>query len=215
MVILSHNGFRVLFDEIAYVYFIWKIYLYFSIGNGQTREPALCQLYRHTFVSYVLIPAKAGAQTGTPRDALAPYPWYRSLRWCLAEGYRNGDQRRPMGPCDLEKTFWQPQTLPWPTSLILTWGQIFRGKCSIRSADNDGAAASNTTAAAAAGKIISSEYVINASDVLVSAGFSLSAHEPRSQLATTCSLVFTGLLVRLLWSADPGNWSCEHLPCNV
>jgi len=27
-----------------------KIYLYFSIGNGQLREPALCQLYRHTFV---------------------------------------------------------------------------------------------------------------------------------------------------------------------
>jgi len=27
-----------------------KIYLYFSIGNGQPREPALCQLYRHTFV---------------------------------------------------------------------------------------------------------------------------------------------------------------------
>ena len=30
--------------------FIWKIYLYFSAGNGQRREPALCQLYRHTFV---------------------------------------------------------------------------------------------------------------------------------------------------------------------
>jgi len=25
-----------------------NIYLYFSIGNGQPREPALCQLYRHT-----------------------------------------------------------------------------------------------------------------------------------------------------------------------
>jgi len=29
-----------------------KIYLHFSIGNGQPREPsALCQLYRHTFVT--------------------------------------------------------------------------------------------------------------------------------------------------------------------
>ena len=28
------------------------MYLYFSIGNGQPREPALCQLYRHTFVPY-------------------------------------------------------------------------------------------------------------------------------------------------------------------
>jgi len=29
-----------------------KIYLYFSIVNGQPVEPALCQLYRHTFVPY-------------------------------------------------------------------------------------------------------------------------------------------------------------------
>ena len=29
-----------------------KIYLYFSTGNAQPREPALCQLYRHTFVLY-------------------------------------------------------------------------------------------------------------------------------------------------------------------
>ena len=26
--------------------------MYFSIGNGQPVEPALCQLYRHTFVPY-------------------------------------------------------------------------------------------------------------------------------------------------------------------
>ena len=32
------------------VYFIWKTYIYFSSGNGQSREPAPCQLYRHTFV---------------------------------------------------------------------------------------------------------------------------------------------------------------------
>ena len=41
------------FDKIASVYFIGKIYLYFSIGNGQPREPALCRLYRHTFVPYI------------------------------------------------------------------------------------------------------------------------------------------------------------------
>jgi len=29
-----------------------KIYLYFSIGNGQPTEPALCQLYRRTLVQY-------------------------------------------------------------------------------------------------------------------------------------------------------------------
>ena len=26
--------------------------LYFSTGTGQPREPALCQLYRHTFIPY-------------------------------------------------------------------------------------------------------------------------------------------------------------------
>jgi len=34
------------------IFYFWKIYLYFSIGNGQPMEPALCQLYRHTFVPY-------------------------------------------------------------------------------------------------------------------------------------------------------------------
>ena len=36
--------------KIVSVCFIWKICLYFSIGNCQPRKPALCQLYRHTFV---------------------------------------------------------------------------------------------------------------------------------------------------------------------
>ena len=53
MVFSNHNTFRVLFDKIASVYFIWKkIYLHFSTGNGQRSEPALCQLYRHTFVPH-------------------------------------------------------------------------------------------------------------------------------------------------------------------
>jgi len=54
LVISNNSSFRVLFDKIASVYFIWKMYLYFSIGNGQPREPSLCQLYRHTFVPYNL-----------------------------------------------------------------------------------------------------------------------------------------------------------------
>ena len=52
LVMSNHNSFRVLFDKIVSVYFIWKIYLYFNIENGQPRKPALCQLYRHTFVPY-------------------------------------------------------------------------------------------------------------------------------------------------------------------
>ena len=50
-----------LFGEIASVYFIWKIYLYLSIGNGQTRKPALCQLYRHIFAPYRCVEDLQGA----------------------------------------------------------------------------------------------------------------------------------------------------------
>ena len=52
LLISNHNSFWVMFDKIASVYFIWKIYSYFSTGNGQPREPALCQLYRRTSVRY-------------------------------------------------------------------------------------------------------------------------------------------------------------------
>ena len=52
LVVSNPDSVRVLFDKIASLYFIWKMYLDFSIGNGQPREPALCQLYWHTFVPY-------------------------------------------------------------------------------------------------------------------------------------------------------------------
>ena len=51
MIISNRNSFPVLFDNIASVYFIWKIYLYFSTENGQPWNHR-CQLYRHTFVPY-------------------------------------------------------------------------------------------------------------------------------------------------------------------
>ena len=35
-------------------YILFKKYIHIIIiGNGQSREPALCQLYRHTFVPYI------------------------------------------------------------------------------------------------------------------------------------------------------------------
>jgi len=43
----------VLFDKTVFVYFISKIYQYFSTGNDQPREPALCQLYLHFFTCYL------------------------------------------------------------------------------------------------------------------------------------------------------------------
>jgi len=52
LVISNHNSVRVLFDKIVSVYFVWKKYLYYSIGCGQPREPGPCQLYRRTSVPY-------------------------------------------------------------------------------------------------------------------------------------------------------------------
>jgi len=51
LVISKHKSFSVLFDKIASIY-LKTIFLYFSIGNGQPRKPALCQLYRHIVVPY-------------------------------------------------------------------------------------------------------------------------------------------------------------------
>jgi len=41
-VISNHNGFRVLFVKIASVYFISKIYLYFSVGMARPANCANC-----------------------------------------------------------------------------------------------------------------------------------------------------------------------------
>ena len=49
LLISNHNSFRVLFDKLAFVCFICETYYYLSVGNGQSRELALCQLYRRTF----------------------------------------------------------------------------------------------------------------------------------------------------------------------
>ena len=32
---------------------LFEKYIYFRTGKGQPREPALCQLYRYTFIGYV------------------------------------------------------------------------------------------------------------------------------------------------------------------
>jgi len=56
LVISNHNNsFRVLFDKILPYILFAKYILYFSIGNGQPKEPALCQLYQHTFVPYMFL----------------------------------------------------------------------------------------------------------------------------------------------------------------
>ena len=69
-------SFRVLFDKISSVYLKKYIYI-FGIGNGQLREPALCQLYRHTFVPYFSL-AKKLLYAGGGCVPLAPL-------WCLSD----------------------------------------------------------------------------------------------------------------------------------
>jgi len=51
------------------------------------------------------MPTKAVEETGMPCSALSLYSWPHSISWCLADGYRNGDHRRPVGSCDVEKGF--------------------------------------------------------------------------------------------------------------
>jgi len=53
----------VLFDKIASVFEKCINILALEFGNGQPREPALCQLYRRTFVPYTGWAKKAGPQT--------------------------------------------------------------------------------------------------------------------------------------------------------
>ena len=89
MPISNHNSFRATFDKIASVHFSWKIYLYFSIGNGRPRKPTLCQLYRkptlcqlyrHTFVPCVDT-AASGRSRGYKKHA--PNVRWRLDRWLL------------------------------------------------------------------------------------------------------------------------------------
>ena len=60
LIISNRNSSRLLFDKEKlrpYILFE-KIHLHFSVEHGQPSKPALCQLYRHTFVPYVTrIPA--------------------------------------------------------------------------------------------------------------------------------------------------------------
>ena len=46
---------------LRYILFL-KIYLYFSVGNGRPREPALCQLCRHTIGTLYYWPVSAMAR---------------------------------------------------------------------------------------------------------------------------------------------------------
>ena len=71
MVISNHNCFRVLYKN-ASVYFVWKIYWYFSTGTGQPSEPELCQLYRHTFVPSAIAAAVPRLWNGRPTHLRQP-----------------------------------------------------------------------------------------------------------------------------------------------
>jgi len=84
LVISNRNSFRELFDKIASVYFIWEIHLHFSIGNGQTREPALCHLYRRTFIPYVLSSVALSRKVVTETCLAASRSETTSIIYCPA-----------------------------------------------------------------------------------------------------------------------------------
>ena len=81
--------------------------------NASHKGPSIpIKLCRHRLSTL----ARSTADTGTPRDALAPYPWSGSVNWCLVEGWRNGDSRRSVSHW-LKKHFtillcltWSPRT---------------------------------------------------------------------------------------------------------
>jgi len=51
LLISTRNSFRVLFDKIASVYFLFEKYIYIlALEMVSAWEPALCQLYQHTCV---------------------------------------------------------------------------------------------------------------------------------------------------------------------
>ena len=91
------------------------------------------------------MPAKTGAQTGTPRDALALYSWSGSVDWCLSGwGLRKRRSAPPRGPCGSRKTirsWWKKKTAVTQAFLLFpTYGngapteQVERGTENFRSA---------------------------------------------------------------------------------
>jgi len=109
LVISHHNSFPVLFDKIASVHFIWKIYFYFTTGNGQPGEPALCQLYRHTVDRSLF----------SDRLAVVNFhvPWRRRIvagrrrSWAGRRGRRTHTAAPPAGPSARSITTRSPSVL--------------------------------------------------------------------------------------------------------
>jgi len=59
------------------------------VTSGKLLTP-MCLLSPSSIIWY-------GREIDTPRDALAPYLWSRSVSWCLAEGSGKGGQHHPVG----------------------------------------------------------------------------------------------------------------------
>jgi len=81
LLIWNRNCFRLLFDKIASVCFIRKLYLYFIIGDGQPRKPALYQLYRHTFVPYGTV------HTGVRREPQISSVQFACCEWGIGSSW--------------------------------------------------------------------------------------------------------------------------------
>ena len=80
------------------------MYLYFSTGNGQPREPTLCQLYRHTFVPCLLLSARGACRRyRSIADTLRRLP---QLLICCPQGAHQ--QTRPQAAAAVDR--WDRQT---------------------------------------------------------------------------------------------------------
>jgi len=76
-----------------------------------SRNNTLGKLFTPTCLCHQAVQLGTGESWGVPCDALASYRWSRSISWCLAEGYGNGDQSRPEAHVFL-------RTLCYYTSLV-------------------------------------------------------------------------------------------------
>ena len=109
-VISSNNRLRVLFDKIATVYFSGKIYLYFSTGNGQPREP--CSIVPVGSAHFRSVPLPGRLQTVLQFRALSQT--YGSSSFDMRHVWTlNRITSHWTRPCGRRRTSWLREGVGW------------------------------------------------------------------------------------------------------
>ena len=97
--------------------YVWKTILIFSIKNGQPREPALCQLYRHSFVRSLWRCAHDTPRSTSKRSVgggvscSTRAAWCHLSPWCLCPCAISGLRSRECPPPG-RRTFPLPRLFP-------------------------------------------------------------------------------------------------------